>query len=377
MNIEAVKILPIKVINDFVGIRSTSYESRIHLDMTMSWLMMAQDSTVDGGVSEGFHLLHGWLPSYPETTGYIIETFFDYYHAFNSKEEFKDRAIKMADWLVEIQFEDGAIPDSYFKKKMVFDTGMVVFGLSRAFIETQDDKYKSAAIKAADWLLEQQDDNGSWVNYAAGNIPLAYYSRVAWSLLKVHEITQDQRYSDACRKNIDWCLTQQDEAGWFDQASFNTRDHGQPFTHTIAYTLRGMLESGIYLKENRYISAVKKSLENFTKVMSVSGEIAGTYGKGWLPNEKYSCLTGNAQLAIIMSKYSRHSSEPEYADLAKKINQYLKSFHAVDKGNRNIRGAIAGSFPIWGTYIHYCYPNWAAKFYAESLMSELENVSGK
>ena len=373
MKVEAFKNIAFKVMKDFIGSRADNFESRTHLDVLMDWLILAQDSTDDGGVSEGYHLVHGWLPSYPETTCYIIETFFDYYNKFNSKEEYRKRAIKMADWLVDIQHKDGAIPDSYFKKKMVFDTGMVIFGLTRTFAETQDDKYKKAAIKAADWLLEQQDENGPWIKHAANDIPHAYYSRVAWSLLKVHEITHDQKYSDACKLNIEWCLTQQDDDGWFNQASFNIRDHDKPFTHTIAYTLRGMLESGIYFKEDRYILAVKNSLENFKNVMSDSGEIAGTYGKGWLPYAKYSCLTGNAQLAIIMSKYSQYSRDPEYAEWAKKINQHLKSFHTIDKGNRNIRGGIAGSYPIWGKYIHYCYPNWAAKFYAESFMIELEN----
>lgn len=375
MKIKALKDIALKVMKDFVGPRTESFESRIHLDKSIAWLMLAQDNTEDGGVSEGYHLLHGWLPSYPETTGYIIETFFDYYNKFNLNEEYRKRAIKMADWLVDIQYEDGAIPDSYFKKKMVFDTGMVIFGLARAFTETHDDKYKNAAIKAADWLLEQQDENGSWVKYAANNIPHAYYSRVAWSLLKVHELTLDQKYSAACRRNIEWCLTQQDEDGWFNQASFNTLDHSRPFTHTIAYTIRGVLEAGLYFKENRYILVAKNSLDNMKHVLADSGEIAGTYGKGWSSNAKYSCLTGNAQLAIIMSKYSQYAGEPEYAELAKKINQHLKSFHAVDQGDKNIRGGIAGSYPIWGDYIHYCYPNWSAKFYAESLMIELENAN--
>ncbi|MCW8855340.1 MAG: terpene cyclase/mutase family protein, partial [Gammaproteobacteria bacterium] len=325
MRLLTFKNIVYKIMSDLLRVKTKVHESKVHLDKAIDWLVLAQDSTDDGGVSEGYHLIHGWLPSYPETTGYIIETFFDYYHKHNSNVIYKQRAIKMADWLVEIQHDDGAIPDSYFKKKMVFDTGMVIFGFARAFCETQDEKYRNAAIKAADWLLEQQDENGSWVKYAANNIPHAYYSRVAWSLLKVHEITLDQKYSDACRRNIDWCLTQQDKDGWFNQASFNMRDHDKPFTHTIAYTLRGILESGLYFNDSHYISTVTKSLDNLKNVISDSGEIAGTYGSGWSPNNQYSCLTGNAQLAIIMSKYSQYTNKPQFAELAKKINQNLKS----------------------------------------------------
>ena len=32
------------------------------------------------------------------------------------------------------------------------------------------------------------------------------------------------------------------------------------------------------------------------------------------------------------------------------------------------RGALPGSFPIWGRYAPLQYPNWAAKFLADSLM---------
>jgi hypothetical protein len=33
-----------------------------------------------------------------------------------------------------------------------------------------------------------------------------------------------------------------------------------------------------------------------------------------------------------------------------------------------IGGALAGSFPIWGRYAPFQYPNWATKFLADSLM---------
>ena len=53
-------------------------------------------------------------------------------------------------------------------------------------------------------------------------------------------------------------------------------------------------------------------------------------------------------------------------------------FYDIDRGEIvDLIGGIAGSFPIWGKYIHYCYPNWAAKFFADSLMLELEIVNAK
>ena len=41
--------------------------------------------------------------------------------------------------------------------------------------------------------------------------------------------------------------------------------------------------------------------------------------------------------------------------------------------NDAVRGAIAGSAPIWGDYSRFEFPNWAAKFYADALMMDLSN----
>ena len=49
-----------------------------HLSAAIDWLCRAQDvrdgHADAGGVSAGWSFEDGWLPSYPETTGYIIET---------------------------------------------------------------------------------------------------------------------------------------------------------------------------------------------------------------------------------------------------------------------------------------------------------------
>ena len=37
------------------------------------------------------------------------------------------------------------------------------------------------------------------------------------------------------------------------------------------------------------------------------------------------------------------------------------------------RGGIAGSSPIWGDYSRFEYPNWAAKFFADALMMDMQD----
>lgn len=357
------------ICSDALRKQTTVFPNHVHIDQAMRWLSKAQDSTRDDGVSEGYHLYRGWLPSYPETTGYIIETFFDYYH-LTGDEKARARAIRMADWLISIQSDDGSLPDSYFKRKMVFDTGQVIFGLVRCHQETGYSQYLASAERAGKWLVQVQENDGTWRRYAVNGIPHTYYARVAWSLLKLHSLMGDACYISSAKKNIAWAIKQQNTRGWFDHASFNVKNHKHPFTHTIAYTLRGILESGLYLKEDIYRNVVKKTIDHFLEVLPEDGHIPGTYSENWEGDFSFSCLTGNAQLAIVLLRLYEGIKDQKYRDAANRINHYLKSKQELPGGDDNVYGAIAGSFPIWGKYMHFVYPNWATKFFVDSLILE-------
>ena len=40
----------------------------------------------------------------------------------------------------------------------------------------------------------------------------------------------------------------------------------------------------------------------------------------------------------------------------------------IEIRNKRIRGAIAGSSPLWGSYQKFAFPNWATKFLLDSLL---------
>ena len=68
------------VLRDVVGASRHAVEDhRIHLEQAIAWLCRAQDVRANeadgGGISAGWSFEDGWLPSYPETSGYIVETF--------------------------------------------------------------------------------------------------------------------------------------------------------------------------------------------------------------------------------------------------------------------------------------------------------------
>ena len=56
-----------------------------HLRAAAEWLLRAQAATPDDGVAHSYDVRAGkWLASYPETTGYIIPTLYDYARHFDA-----------------------------------------------------------------------------------------------------------------------------------------------------------------------------------------------------------------------------------------------------------------------------------------------------
>lgn len=350
-----------------------------HIKAGIEWLSLAQDMASDGGISQRYSLLSdanchqsGWQPSYPETTGYIIPTFLNY-AALTKQIHYKERALRMADWLLIVQKGDGSIKGGNVKSSMdslVFDTGQVIFGLVDTYRNTHDDKYLAGAIRAGDWLIKTQNTDGTWIRYSFNAIPHTYYSRVAWALLELYRITSEGEYLKSACKNIDWVLTNQRHNGWFDQAGFTLEDHKAPLTHTIVYTMRGVLECGLILNNEKYISAARKSADAILQRVSDKGCIPGRFNSQWEKACRYSCLTGDAQLSIIFLKLYGITKDKFYFELAKTVNIFLKSKQLLHTKHKEIRGAIPGSSPIWGGYEPFSYPNWATKFFIDALMLE-------
>lgn len=359
-------------------------DNSMHIKAAIDWIIAASNATPDGGISSGYNVLTGkYGASYPETTGYTIPTMFDYYHVTGDN-EYKQYAIKMADWEIFVQMKNGAVQDGNLetlpKRPAVFDTGQVLFGLVWTYKETKKNKYKKAAEKAANWLVESQGDDGAWrvnLSLLTSNLVHTYNTRTAWSLLQIHRITLKENYLIAAEKNIDWALAQQLDNGWFENNAFNLNE--DPLLHTIAYAIRGILECGIYLDNKTYIDAAKKSADILLKLQQKDGSLFGKYNFKWKNTVKYSCLTGDAQVSIIWLRLFEMTQDKKYLNAAKKINYYLKTIQDLDSNNKGIRGGIKGSHPIYGGYMSFTYPNWAAKFFVDALLLEdrIEKQVGK
>lgn len=363
---------------DLLGRDCRMQVSDDHIDAAITWLCVAQDQWADGGVALRYSLVKGWQPSYPETTGYIIPTFLKY-AALTRRPEFTERALRMADWELSIQNADGSFnggPLGSGYEGFVFDTGQVIFGLVAAYRATDEAKYLDGAIRAGRWLVQIQDKAGCWTRHAFNNISHTYYTRVAWALAELGTYAGERIFSTSARRHADWAVAQQQSNGWFAHTGFTVSGHAAPYTHTIAYTMEGLLETGTCLDRREYIEAVMRSADSWIETVRGDGYCAGKYDREWKPRARFACLTGSAQFALILLRLYMISGREKYIETAQTLTRFLCRRQALS-GAPEIRGAIAGSSPIWGGYQRFAYPNWAAKFFIDALLLQKEILAGR
>jgi len=368
------------VIRDIAGVaQQGEQDHRTHLRGAIDWLCRAQDvrqhAPDAGGVAAGWSFEDGWLPSYPETTGYIIETFIAAAGQL-SRPELIDRAQRMIDWELSLQAADGAFPGHFGEAgshPVIFNQGQILHGLVAGYTSLNRQDCLEAGLRAGRWLVTQQDEDGCYRRFEHNGVPHVYNTRAIWALGALGVVANESGFVAAARRNLDWALTQQTPSGWFATNAFVPGK--SPFTHTIAYAIRGFIEGAVLLGEERYLQAAERAARGLMAKQRSDGWLAGTYGDGWTPTANYACVTGIAQMALCWLRLAQISGDKSYRDAAGRALAYVKHTQQLDSEDAVVRGAIPGSAPIWGAYSRFEFPNWAAKFFADALLMEIANVA--
>jgi amino acid adenylation domain-containing protein len=359
--------------NVFREIKSYSGEERNQaLDKAAGWLMAAQKANSDGGMGS-YHLINLWSSSYPETTGYIIPTLLGY-GINNNMPEAIESAMRAADFLLSIQKESGGWQGGRVhenRPEIVFNTGQVIRGLIVAYKHSGEKKYLDAAVKAGKWLSGIIHPEGFWKTNALMNRERVYDTFVDAPLLELYEVTGNELFKTTAISNLEWVINEKmKENGWFEDCDNTIKRNDRPILHTIAYTLDGLVDSGLLLKENKYIEAAKIGALKLRDIFLTRGFLNGRYDSSWIGSE-YMICTGCAQMSIVWQKLSAITGDEKYAEAARKMLDLL--IFIQDRKfpeSTDTFGAISGSFPLWGLYEPFAFPNWATKFFCDALMME-------
>ena len=223
-------------------IKGAKIDDDIHLQAATSWLNKSIAQCDGQASSKAYRFAKGWMPPYPETSGYIIPTLLTLGDLHDDKASI-DTARRIGKFLVNMQGEDGGFVGCEAdapKNPIVFDTGMILLGLTSLIGRGEDEPFRTAALRAGDFLLGCMDDTGCFARNLSNDIIHTYNVRAAWGLMALSKATGEQKYADGALRNADWTLRQQLDNGFFENNIF--KPDGNANLHGISYVMRGLLE---------------------------------------------------------------------------------------------------------------------------------------
>jgi uncharacterized protein YyaL (SSP411 family) len=286
-----------------------------------------------------------------------------------------DAAIHAADWLIAIQrpsggWQGGRVNEN--KAEIVFNTAQIIRGMMALYRVVKDEKYLQSACRAGDWLCSIQDKSGTWTRFALMGQARVYDSYVDYPLLMLHHETGLEKYRNAAILNLNWIVDEKQQPNaWFMDCDNTVKRNDKPILHTIAYTIDGLLDCGIYLGERKYTEAAVKAANVLMEKFMRDGYLHGRYDRHWQGSE-HMILTGCAQMSVIWMKIAYYAGNRNYHAAAARMNNLLVKLQSRH-GMKHAFGAVSGSYPLWGRYEPFFFPNWATKYLVDALMTEEKN----
>ena len=203
----------------------------------------------------------------------------------------------------------------------------------------------------------------------------AYDVRAAWGLLELNRLSGAPAHLHAAQAAIEWTLSQQNENGWFDHNAFNPFPVWPhlPFSHCIAYVIEGLLGAWKRLGDERSWRAAVVTTNQLLAVLESRGFLPAELDSAWRSDVAYRCVPGDAQVSAICFRIHERSGDTRYRSAGLLLNREIKKTQNTTSRHGGIRGGVRGSQPITGSYAPFTFVNWGAKFFAESLMLELQS----
>jgi hypothetical protein len=366
-----------ELVRERMGGHAVDPRAMPHLEAALEWLARAQDATPDGGFARGYSLTwrgpwgRGWQPAYPETTGYIIPTL--YVAAdFLGRPDLAERAGRAARWAVEIQLASGATRGGVMgdpESPAVFNTGQVMLGWLSAFAATGDDRFAAATRRAGRFLVDMLDADGLW---RRGNSRFAdpqatlYNARVAWALAEAGTRLMEPEFTAAAARNLHAVARRQHDNGWIPDCCLS--DPQRPLLHTLAYAIRGLLEGGRVLKDDYLIGRAALAGQRLAATVRGDGWMAGRYRADWSPAARWSCLTGEAQMANNWMRLFQITGDEQWLRPVPAVLRFLQATQNRTTRDPGLRGGIKGSAPLSAEYGTHQVLNWATKFFVDAMI---------
>ena len=336
-----------------------------HIEAAVRWLLAAQEAAGGGGFAHSFHLAQGWLPAYPETTGYILSTLLRVAAIRpDLAPALKASAARAARWLRQVQRADGAVPD-LAGHPQVFDTGQVLLGYLDMHREEPELVDAALIRRTASWLTSVQESDGRFQRFAFNERPHSYYSRVGAALIRAGQMLGETAFIAAGCANLDWTLTQQRPNGFFDRLSFADEP---PYLHTMCYVAEGLLDGATASGRSDYAEAALRFCRPLLERCGAKPPFS-QYAASFAPTNREYCLTGVAQWAALAFRLGQQGADAGFTAAGAAALDFLRRKQISGTGDARLDGGLCGSDPPWGAYLRLAIPNWAVKFLIDAFLA--------
>ena len=244
-----------------------------------------------GSFNHGVHEKTGHCPGqYTEITGYAISLLSNLYR-WRREEKYLSAAREAADFLGLIQLDSGAYPhcpnpvsSCTDGTQFTFDTSMCVTGMMDLYTISPNDKYLTSAVRAGNWLLSMQQEDGSFhARYSPDNERLnagnffgdgsCIHAKNALALLKLAAVTQLNELKEAALAVCNYTLTLQDEKGMF----WSMPSRNFVFTHAHCYACEGLLAAGTFTGNQQYTDAALTGISWLREMQNHDGSLYQVY----------------------------------------------------------------------------------------------------
>lgn len=348
-----------------------------HARAVLAWLNWAQEKSCDDGIPQRVDLRHAATqgtvriePSYPETTGYILNTI-AFGHGLKLPTLEKDNISRLVQYLLNCQLASGGFPPPGTERTaLAFDTGQALTGLCAYDRHVGSTPEVQLAIeRAAQWLAQQITEDGSYDVAACYQGQRAYYIRATIGLWMAARLLNNAAWLEAAKKNAVWTLSQRIGSHWLEHISFE--DGSFQNLHGIAYTIRGLVQLGHHCSLPDCL-ALGRALLDKIMMQDYQGlvpahAIPGHFSANFSGYKKTVSPTGMCQIAISAYMLAALYDEPRYKQFADRLVECVKQFQFSGFSEPGLNGLLPGSWPVTGPYMHCALPNWPAKFFLDCL----------
>jgi hypothetical protein len=131
-----------------------------------------------------------------------------------------------------------------------------------------------------------------------------------------------------------------------------------------------LLEGARILEDDVLLEAASKAAGELAERVREDGWMSGRFRSDWSAAVKWSCLTGQAQMANNWMRLYQITGEDRWLAPVPQVLRFLKRTQNRSSTDPGLRGGIKGSFPMNSEYGRFEVLSWATKFFADALMRQ-------